>query len=128
MLLVVKLFKQIFLSNPDEISLNLGEDIIIKYGESIQLDAQLNTEIDTFIWTIGDSLSCYNCLSPEMKPLNSTWVKLYIRNSSGCFSNGFIYRFMLKRINQSILLMLLHQMMMEIMTSLPFILVLKLHR
>lgn len=43
-----------------------------------------DTRIDTIIWTPADSLSCYNCLDPVARPVESTLYTITLIDVNGC--------------------------------------------
>jgi gliding motility-associated-like protein len=62
------------ISMPDGqfLSLNIGADIDIQLGDSIQLSATVSlpwSQIDSIIWGPADMLSCTNCMNPQLHGL-----------------------------------------------------------
>ncbi|MFK7772919.1 MAG: gliding motility-associated C-terminal domain-containing protein [Saprospiraceae bacterium] len=81
--------EDIFINQPPPIIVNLGPDVEIQLGESIQLNAILsgsNVPIDSIIWTpmIFDSTSCMNCLNPTVSPLDDQVYTVEIFDINGC--------------------------------------------
>ncbi len=88
--------EDIFINEPPAIIVNLGPDVEIQLGESIQLNAILsgsNVPIDSIIWTpmIFDSTSCMNCLSPTVSPLDDQTYTVEIFDINGCNGSDDIF-------------------------------------
>jgi gliding motility-associated-like protein len=64
--------------------LDLGPDEEIRLGDSIELNALTNLDIDTIMWEIDESLSCLDCPNPTVLPLASTAYSVTITDVSGC--------------------------------------------
>lgn len=81
--------EDIFINQPPPIIINLGPDVEIQLGESLQLNAILsgsNVPIDSIIWTpmIFDSTSCMNCLNPTVSPIDDQIYTIEIFDINGC--------------------------------------------
>ncbi|MFK7808592.1 MAG: choice-of-anchor L domain-containing protein [Saprospiraceae bacterium] len=62
-------------------------EVAIQLGEGSQLLAVTTIpawDIDTIMWTPGDSLSCTDCLDPYANPINSTTYQVTVVNKNGC--------------------------------------------
>ena len=74
--------------DPEELSLDLGPDTLIYFGDTIQLNAMLNiglNGISSFEWeTSGDSLYGNDLLSPWMVPSYTTHLSAIVVDTSGC--------------------------------------------
>ncbi len=63
----------------------------INRGDTVQLDAGAGITIQALeiTWTSsGGQLSCTDCLDPQIAPLNTTTVELYVEGYSGCQAAG----------------------------------------
>ncbi len=78
----------ITISQPDEIELNIGDDITVDLGDSARLEIDLllgQFPIDSFIWTSsGNDLSCTICEAPWITPFSNGTVMLVVVDSTGC--------------------------------------------
>ena len=88
--------EDIFINEPPAIIVNLGPDVEIQLGESLQLNAILsgsNVPIDSIIWTpmIFDSTSCMNCLNPTISPLDDQLYTVEIFDINGCNGSDDIF-------------------------------------
>ena len=69
-------------------SVNAGEDIWAKYGQSVFLSGNVNTTI--YHWESPHWMSCYNCLNPEINPTQNTFYVLNAINSFGCINSDTV--------------------------------------
>ena len=70
-----------------ELIIDLDPTLWIDLGEGGQLNASISiplSDIDTIIWSPGDSLSCTNCLNPIVNVVNETLFKLLVIDLNGC--------------------------------------------
>lgn len=68
-----------------EMYVDLGPDQEIKYGETVNLDADVfpNTNVN-LDWTNVELLSCEKCPNPETSPTESTVFRLRLTDDNGC--------------------------------------------
>lgn len=85
---------QYTITEPDQLSVDLGENLLIQYGESVQLDpivinAQGNVE---YSYNPEDSttLTCINCPDPIANPTYTTNYELRIVDENGCTAEDMI--------------------------------------
>jgi len=77
--------REVNITSPEELTLDLGLPNEINLGESLEIDPQISQPIDTFIWEVaGDSLFCDSCLIQSLQPLNSARYQLTVLTGSGC--------------------------------------------
>jgi gliding motility-associated-like protein len=79
----------ITLDVPTDIFVNLGEDMTISLGDSINLEPQLNvplSQIDTFVWQFDYPDFCNICLDQWVTPIQTTTYSITVYNESGCRS------------------------------------------
>ena len=73
---------------PNEIYVELGDDIYISQGQSADLEAQVNLlldEIGNVVWAnLPDSVDCPDCLEQEVFPYETTIFSVEITDSTGC--------------------------------------------
>ncbi|MGA1583931.1 MAG: gliding motility-associated C-terminal domain-containing protein, partial [Saprospiraceae bacterium] len=65
-------------------TVEIGNELIIALGDSLQLDPIVNFPYDTLIWSPSEVLSCQSCLNPVVTPLNNLTVTLIASNANGC--------------------------------------------
>lgn len=75
-----------YIEEPTEVLLELGEDIDLEYGDSVQLQALTNLLPGEYTveWGQPSLLSCIDCLTPWVQPLSSTTFSVAILDSMGC--------------------------------------------
>ena len=81
---------------PEELIVDLGEDMILELGDSIELIAFTNLPIDSIRWTPTELMDCVNCLTQMVKPLQSATYSIEVRNEAGCRSSDDIRIFISK--------------------------------
>lgn len=70
---------------PLELVVDLGPDVTLGLGDSVQLLPVLNfTDIESFVWTPGTYLQQPNDLNPWSLPPNSIRYNLEVTNADGC--------------------------------------------
>lgn len=72
------------LNMPEEPLVELGEDIEIKLGDSIQIQALVNLAVDTFNWMQPSMLSCTDCLTPFVRPFYTSTFSIEVKDENGC--------------------------------------------
>jgi len=81
----------VFIINPEPIDVELGADITIKLGESVNLQADVNKPITTAEWyaDIGTVQNSSN-LTAEVSPIETTEYSVFVTNEDGCTSEDHI--------------------------------------
>lgn len=76
------------LSQPDSLSIDLGENIYLELGDSVMLDPLMTGVFDTIIWesstTFSNCDSLENCYNPIVTPIQTTNMMATILNDKGC--------------------------------------------
>ncbi|MEK7255487.1 MAG: T9SS type B sorting domain-containing protein, partial [Bacteroidota bacterium] len=73
------------ISDPGNLLLELGEDQIIRLGETVQLEAFTNILQPALVqWSPAAGLSCADCLDPIASPAESTTYRLTLTDQTGC--------------------------------------------
>ena len=74
------------IEQPQEVLVELGPDIEIGFGDSVQLQALTNLFPGefTFDWEQPHLLSCHDCLTPWVQPLSTTTYSIALRDTNGC--------------------------------------------
>lgn len=76
---------------PNEIYVELGEDIYISQGQNADLEAQVSlslNDINSVVWTnLPDSADCPDCLAQEVFPLETTTFYVEVTDSTGCIGS-----------------------------------------
>ncbi len=84
---------------PAPLILELGDpSVVVELGDSLQLQALIDVtqNIDTFIWTSPNLLSCYDCLRPSITPVNETFVTIELISPEGCTATDRVEIFVKK--------------------------------
>ncbi len=63
---------------------NLGNDIEIVLGDSVQLNAEADFEVAEIFWNPEENLSCLDCLDPIARPFETTDYTIVVIDSIGC--------------------------------------------
>lgn len=82
--------RDVTIIQPEEISVDIGDDITVTLGDSVDLGIvsfQGGFPIDSMIWvSAGSDLSCVNCPMPNIKPTEESMIMLTIIDSTGCLA------------------------------------------
>lgn len=89
----------IFLSQPQELLVNLGDNLALELGDSVRLTGFVNQQIDTLFWKPGTYLSCSDCLDPVVTPLNEVTYELTVVDTNNCTATDMITVFLNKERN-----------------------------
>lgn len=73
---------------PGEVLVELGDDISIRQGESVVLEALTNLapgQVDTVFWSnLPDSAACPTCLEQMVSPSKTTVYRIHVIDTNGC--------------------------------------------
>ncbi|HHM21820.1 MAG TPA: gliding motility-associated C-terminal domain-containing protein, partial [Bacteroidetes bacterium] len=79
---------------PNEVQVELGNDIFIEPGQNADLLAQVNLtpdEIASVVWTnLPDSVDCPQCLNQIVSPAETTTYHIEVFDSTGCFASDAV--------------------------------------
>ena len=67
------------------------ENVIVQFGDSLQLGIISQGNLDSFEWQPVSVFSCDNCESPYIKPDNATLVTLTATDIYGCKWNDSLF-------------------------------------
>lgn len=74
-----------------EMSIELGDNQSIKFGEEVDFNAQLfPLDNVTFEWSPTEGLSCSDCPYPIAKPTDNITYRLRMTDTSGCEISDFV--------------------------------------
>ena len=79
--------QNIVITEPDEIYLELGDDITVTLGDSTKLEPFINiglNEIDTIIWSPVIGNACTSCFEPVITPYYTTPLEMLVIDKNGC--------------------------------------------
>lgn len=82
--------QDITITEPDKIYLELGSDVSVELGDSIEIDPFINiplNQIDTIIWTPlinGPNGSCAGCFNHVLHPYYTTPLEMLVIDKNGC--------------------------------------------
>jgi gliding motility-associated-like protein len=82
------------IGEPNEFTVDLGPDIDIIMGESVQLDVipTNGTPNYTYTWTPTANLSCTNCANPTVDSLqDDRYITVLVEDLNGCTAEDDIY-------------------------------------
>ena len=75
---------------PVDLQVSLGEDVSIRLGDSVQLQAITNLDGVQVSWDPSMDLSCADCLEPIAKPLATTIYTVTVSNNGDCATSDDI--------------------------------------
>jgi gliding motility-associated-like protein len=80
----------VYLPEPEDVLVELGDDIFIKQGQGADLSAQISIpmgQLDTVIWQgLPDSVECPQCLDQTVFPMETTVYNIKIVDLTGCWA------------------------------------------
>lgn len=76
--------EDVTINQPEELIVDLGEDIRIFLGDSVRLLAQTSYPVDSFIWKADPTLSCTNCFDPTASPMSGNSYSVTVFDDNGC--------------------------------------------
>ncbi len=93
----------VMISMPEEFMAELGENLTIQSGDSIQLNLESitgNTGAISYSWssTQDSTLNCLNCPNPFVDPLNTTIYEVVLIDENGCMTEDLITIFVEKNV------------------------------
>jgi gliding motility-associated-like protein len=90
----IYLTESILLEDPEPIEVELGDDIIIKYGDSIILVPDVTGEFGEpmFEWTPKDTtlINCLDCENPQVAPPYQVSYKVIVVDENGCETEDIV--------------------------------------
>lgn len=84
--------QQTIINAPQQLIVELGDDIRMNLGDTIQLEAITTYPVETYQWSGGELLECpdlsadFNCANPELSPVESTVYNVLVTDANGCTS------------------------------------------
>ena len=91
-----------FLEEGNDLMVDLGVDLDVKLGQEVELEAAVNipeNELASISWTAADSLSCYDCLRPVVRPTTSGSYLVRVVDENGCAAQDQLILFLNKKRN-----------------------------
>lgn len=82
---------EVTLPEASGLSVELPEDLILKLGDDLQLEADFAATTDVeFNWTPSEGLSCDDCPNPEVTPTSTTTYTLTVSDDNGCVKTASV--------------------------------------
>ncbi|MEO1259391.1 MAG: gliding motility-associated C-terminal domain-containing protein [Bacteroidota bacterium] len=78
------------LQDPPVLAVDLGPDVEISLGESIQLSPSVSASVLQYIWSGTETLSCDDCPDPIAQPTTSTTYTLTVASDNDCLAEDEI--------------------------------------
>ena len=75
--------ESVLIDFPNENQVNLGDDITINLGETIQLNAVVNFDVFSILWNRPD-IGCLDCLDPIVSPVETSDYSITVTDTLGC--------------------------------------------
>lgn len=75
---------QLFFETKSVFQLEIGNDTIIKIGETIDFEPVFSGILKNVKWTPANSLNCSDCLQTSARPLSNTTYQLLVVDEFGC--------------------------------------------
>jgi gliding motility-associated-like protein len=82
------------IGEPDEFTVDLGLDIDIELGESVNLEAMPTNGIPnyTYVWTPIENFSCTDCATPTVDSLeDDRYITVMVTDERGCEAEDDVY-------------------------------------
>ncbi len=77
--------QEVIIEQTSDLNVTLNADTEINLGESLELDALVNTnEAVTYNWIANQDISCVDCANPTVTPTQSTVYQVEVTNELGC--------------------------------------------
>ncbi len=74
-----------YIPQPDSVMVDLGPDIFLALGDSVQLQALTNlVDSFSFVWGQPLELSCTDCLEPFVQPFLTSTYSIEVKDKNGC--------------------------------------------
>lgn len=82
----------VYLQQPNQLTLTLGEDHVISLGDSVLLRILTNQELAEVKWSQQDLLNCQDpaCLNAYVRPLETIGYSVRVTNEKGCIAQDNI--------------------------------------
>jgi gliding motility-associated-like protein len=75
----------LYIPQPDSVMVDLGPDIFLELGDSVQLQALTNlVDSFSFFWGQPLELSCADCLEPFVRPFLTSTYSIEVKDKNGC--------------------------------------------
>lgn len=85
-----KTFDEVIINNPPEVTVNLGADMQITIGQTVELKATANRMV-TYEWFTTDSLSCLDCATVSARPFSNVQYGVIVTDeTTGCIAQDEI--------------------------------------
>lgn len=78
------------IEGPQEILLNIGDNLTIELGDVVPLSVQSNISDLTYQWSPVESLSCEDCPSTDAAPLETTTYQVVVTDEFDCTETASI--------------------------------------
>ncbi len=86
-----KLDTSFYIQQPEQVLVELGPDIYLDYGDSVQLQALTNlVDSYSFEWGQPGLLSCTDCLEPWVQPTTITTFTIVVKDQNGCKAEDLV--------------------------------------
>ena len=95
---------EVYLPEPEQLTVTLGDDLLVKLGESATLQALYNvpaSQLDTILWTPSELFPCraMPCDEQEFFPTQQMGVEVTIIDTNGCEASDILALFVKKERN-----------------------------
>lgn len=82
---------EIILVEPDQITVDLGQDTTLKLGSDIFLDPEYSMTFSVVAWTGNGEFDCVDCSEVIYLPFNSGMISVAVIDEFGCSSSDSIF-------------------------------------
>ncbi|HQU58919.1 MAG TPA: gliding motility-associated C-terminal domain-containing protein, partial [Saprospiraceae bacterium] len=90
---------EIGINQPEQLVVELGDDLEIDLGDSVRLYAQTTYPVNQYNWESAIGLSCENCADPFVRPLETMAFSVRVSDENGCTAFDRITVFVDRRRN-----------------------------
>jgi len=80
----------VVLDSPTNLDIDLGEDLFINIGDSLQLEPLSNAKLFNIRWSSSDTLDCITCPVQTVQPTTETTYTVSAEDENGCVASDQI--------------------------------------
>jgi gliding motility-associated-like protein len=78
-------------TNPDELIIDLGNDLEVKKGSRVTLNLQSNKQLNSITWIPSNLSNCKNCPELEFNANHEHWIYAQVIDIRGCTQSDSLF-------------------------------------
>lgn len=75
---------EVVVEDPEQFTMTLGADLLIEFGDSVQIRPQVNAPVADFSWSSTAAAPCDTCFNQAVAPMETATYFLSVINEQGC--------------------------------------------